>query len=56
MICRECKHAVVGDTKGDKQMAAMGYRSCSQAKSEVERATYVRGSQQCMWPERVNKS
>lgn len=53
MICRECKHAFIGKDKQDLAMSKLGYRSCAKARSPEERAKYVRGSQVCLWKDRV---
>jgi hypothetical protein len=53
MICRECKQAVIGPTGGDRQMAKLGYRSCSLAVTPEEKARYHSGGQQCKYPGRV---
>lgn len=50
-ICRACANAVIDQTSG-AAAAAIGYRSCSAAKTPIERATYFRGNTACRWPER----
>ena len=52
MICRGCKHAVIGRTKSDLEMAKLGYRTCALAREGMERATYRRGSNPCDYPKR----
>lgn len=53
MKCRDCTSAITGKDKGDHEMARMGYKTCALARTAVERATYIRGSQECLWPERL---
>ena len=52
MKCRDCKFAIIGKTKGDTEMAKMGYRICALSRTEVERASYIFGYHLCRWPER----
>lgn len=53
MRCRDCKNSVVGTTKSDLEMRLLGYKTCSKARNEIERATFVRGDTECLWPERL---
>lgn len=53
--CRDCKHFIIGPTKGDTEMGKMGYRICALSRTEVERASYILGDHECKWTERVKK-
>ena len=51
-ICRNCIHAVVGNTKGDKAMAEHGYRSCAASRTPEELGRYFTGGNRCIYPDR----
>lgn len=53
MNCKDCKHAIVGKDEQDRVMYKLGYKTCSKARTEEERAKYIRGVQSCLWPERL---
>lgn len=55
MKCKDCAHAYIGKDKSDIAMSKMGYKSCKLAITPVERGRYVRGVQECFWPERIKK-
>ena len=55
LICRNCQHAIIGKDKGDKEMAAMRYKSCRAAATPEERARFVRGDTECVYPERAKE-
>lgn len=55
MKCRDCEFAIIGPTKGDKEMALMKYRICALSRTEVERGSYFLGDHECKFPERVKK-
>jgi hypothetical protein len=52
MICRECAHTFTGDSEGDRKMEKLGYKSCRAAQTPEEKARYIRGSSECMYPVR----
>jgi hypothetical protein len=53
MICRNCVHPFIGKNDSDKRMAKHGYSSCGAARSAEEKARYVRGETECVYPERA---
>jgi len=55
MICRNCKNAITGQTKGDREMAEMKYRSCAAARTPEEKARYVSGDTKCVYPQRFKE-
>ena len=52
VFCRNCIHAVVGNTKGDKAMAEHGYRSCAASETPEEFGRYLTGGNRCIYPHR----
>jgi len=52
MICLNCIHAVIGNTKGDKAMASIGYRSCAASETPEELGRYLTGGNRCIYPDR----
>jgi len=55
VICRECKNAITGQSKGDIAMNLMRYKSCSAARTPEEKARYVSGSTKCVYPQRFKE-
>ena len=55
LICRNCQHTFIGKDKGDKEMAKHGYRSCAKSVSAEDKARYVKGSTECVYPERAKE-
>jgi len=51
-FCRNCIHAVIGNTKGDKAMASMGYSSCAASRTPEELGRYFTGGNRCIYPGR----
>jgi len=55
VICRECKNAITGQSKGDIAMNLMRYKSCAAARTPEEKARYVSGDTKCVYPQRFKE-